>query len=68
LLAVEKCSHTCLHATKRKITRKRTDPFSAKKGGYVGMEQILAALALTSHTKNSFFEPFMTVDIKDQVI
>gem|GEM_PF-4768822 len=40
LLAGEKCSHTCLHATKRKITRKRkqkrTDTFTAKKDGYVG--------------------------------
>jgi hypothetical protein len=36
LLTGEKCSHTCLHATKRKIMRKRTDPFSAKEGGYVG--------------------------------
>jgi hypothetical protein len=36
LLAGEKCSHTCLYATKRKIMRKRTEPFTAKKDGYVG--------------------------------
>jgi hypothetical protein len=38
LLACEKCSHTCLHATKRKITRKKAGTFSAMEGGYVGHE------------------------------